>query len=1044
MPSLPASRRPPPLPLILVWFVLLLALWTAVSLYLHARLQSHMRSTAEQMQVIAAAHARAIEEWWLLHESNAGLLALAGGAHSPVHRLKLDAQRKSRANTWLQSIVLTHDYLSAVLLDASGMPVAESVRPGPPLVSGVAPGAFAQLLAREEGGYLPATDGLSLLWLKPLGVEAGWLVLRHGLQEVQALLDPGPQALPGLQLRLVQHTAQGMQYLQLPSGAEPAKPDDPLIARLPAPGHPAELLTDTLGPDGQPVLAAIHGNIGPDWTLVALMSRQAILEALHPQIIQTLVMAVITSLVCTLAMWSARRHQIDAALRVSHDELQRVVEARTAELCQSLERLHAEAGRREQVQAERDGLFSLAGDLLAIVDDKGMFLRVNPAWERTLGHPVVQIEGTHWLDWLHPDDVQRSLETAAQLAGGQPLQHFANRCRHADGGWRWLEWSAVRDPQHGHIYAVARDVTERRENEQKLRLAHRGLDASPNSVLIADAVQPGLIVLYANPAYERLSGRPLAGVIGQPCDFMTDADTDPQALVELRAALAKGCDTRIEMQCRRADGKPFWTNLHLAPVREPHGRISHWVVIQQDVTARRSIEARLVHQAGHDALTGLPNRTRLRERLKHALARARRSGGRIAVLFVDLDRFKTINDSLGHAVGDALLCEVAQRLKQSVRTGDLVARLGGDEFVVLAEHIGRPDDAARVARKLIEVIELPYAVAGREFVLSASIGIGLYPDDAGDLDTLLRVADTAMYGVKHGGRNGYGYYEPAMHERALAALERERDLRGALERGEFELHYQPQVELASGRIVAVEALLRWRHPQRGLVPPDQFIPIAEESGLIVPIGDWVTRTACAQLGEWQHLGLGPLRMAVNLSARQFRRAEIVAETLAAVEAAGIAPQSLELEITESLLMDDVERALTRMHALGDRGLRLAMDDFGTGYSSLAFLKRFPVGMLKIDRLFVRDLTENAANAAIARTIVQLGQNLGLTVLAEGVEEAEQAEMLRGFGCTLIQGWLTGRPQPAADLRKLLEAQRAGQTVLPPAPPPARVVALRAG
>ncbi|MBS0338354.1 MAG: EAL domain-containing protein [Proteobacteria bacterium] len=1025
--------------------MLLLALWTAVSVYLNERLQAHARATAQQMQVIAAARARALDEWWLLHDSNAGLLALAAGAHAPVHRLRLDAPRKSRADSWLQSVVQTHEYLSAVLLDASGMPVAESVRPGPPVGAGVAPGDFAQLLASEGGGHLLARDGRSLLWLKPLGAEAGWLVLRHGLQEAMALLDPGPQSLAGLQLRLIHHTAQGAQYLNLPRGPQLAPPDDALIARLPVgPGQPVELLSDALGPDGQPVLAAVHGGIGPGWTLVALLSRQAMLETLRPQIVQTLVIAVITTLVCTLAMWSARRHQLDAALRVSHDELQHVVEARTVELRQSLERLHAEAGHREQVQAERDGLFSLAGDLLAIVDDDGVFLRVNPAWERTLGHAVAQIEGTHWLDWLHPEDRERSLRIAGKtLADGRPLQNFVNRYRHADGGWRWLEWSAVRDPQRGHIYSVARDVTERRETEQKLRLAHRGLDASPNGVLIADAVQPGLIVLYANPAYERLSGRPLAEVIGRPCDFMTDADTDPQSLAELHAALAEGCDTRIEMQCRRADGEPFWTNLHLAPVREPHGQISHWVVIQQDVTARRSIEARLVHQAGHDALTGLPNRMRLRERLKHALARARRNGGRIAVLFVDLDRFKTINDSLGHAVGDALLCEVAQRLKQSVRAGDLVARLGGDEFVVLAEHVGRPDDAARVARKLIETIETPYAVAGREFVLSASIGIGLYPDDAGDLDTLLRVADTAMYGVKHGGRNGYGYYEPAMHERALAALERERDLRGALERGEFELHYQPQVELASGRIVAVEALLRWRHPQRGLIPPDQFIPIAEESGLIVPIGDWVTRSACAQLGEWQRLGLGPLRMAVNLSARQFRRVEIVAETLAAVEAAGIAPDSLELEITESLLMDDVERALTRMHALGDRGLRLAMDDFGTGYSSLAFLKRFPVGMLKIDRLFVRDLTENAANAAIARTIVQLGQNLGLTVLAEGVEEAEQAEMLRGFGCTLVQGWLTGRPQPAADIRRLLEAQQAGQTVLPPAPPPVRVVALRA-
>ncbi|PWV58725.1 putative bifunctional diguanylate cyclase/phosphodiesterase [Plasticicumulans acidivorans] len=462
--------------------------------------------------------------------------------------------------------------------------------------------------------------------------------------------------------------------------------------------------------------------------------------------------------------------------------------------------------------------------------------------------------------------------------------------------------------------------------------------------------------------------------------------------------------------------------------------LAGWVLRKQQTETwlRAEHEAQLAHLAGHDALTGLPNRLLLRDRLGHDISHAQRESRQLAVMFIDLDRFKTINDSLGHAVGDELLRVAARRLRATLRSCDTLARIGGDEFVVVVEDVDGPEAAALVTRKLLDALLQPMPVLGREFVLTASIGISLYPHDGLDVDQLLMAADTAMYTVKASGRDGYRFYEPSMHARALTQLERERDLRRALELGEFELHYQPQVDLGSGRLSGLEALLRWRHPQRGLVPPDSFIPLAEETGLIVPIGAWVICHACTQLAAWRAAGLAPPRVAVNLSARQFVRPQLVSEILDAVGRAGLDVSMLELEITESALMHDVESAIRQMNELHDAGLRLAIDDFGTGYSSLAYLQRFPVGLLKIDRTFIADMTTNHANAAIARTVVQLAQNLGLQVLAEGVEERAQVQMLRALGCHFAQGWLFARALEPAAVEQLLRAERSGKRLLTPA------------
>ncbi|MDP2833561.1 MAG: EAL domain-containing protein [Pseudomonadota bacterium] len=417
--------------------------------------------------------------------------------------------------------------------------------------------------------------------------------------------------------------------------------------------------------------------------------------------------------------------------------------------------------------------------------------------------------------------------------------------------------------------------------------------------------------------------------------------------------------------------------------------------------------------------TALPNRVLLQDRLIQTMARAERAGSRLALLYIDLDRFKLVNDSLGHPVGDALLQEVAHRLQATVRVSDTVSRQGGDEFLVLLDEIESADDAARVAQKMLDLLAQPCWVAGHELTVTPSIGISLYPDDSTDMITLIKSADIAMYQVKEGGRNAYQFYTGDMNERASERLALEHDLRRALERGEMLLHYQLQIELASGRIVGLEALLRWRHPVLGLVPPERFIAIAEDSGLIVPIGEGVLHEACRQSLAWQAAGLPAIVIAVNLSAVQFRRAGLEDSLRDILTATGLSPHLLELELTESVVMNQADATVAILTRLHDLGVRLSIDDFGTGYSSLAYLKRFPIEKLKVDQSFIRDLAHDANDAAIVRSIVGLAHSLGIGVIAEGVETREQLDFLRHLGCEEAQGNYFCRPLPPAEIEPML-------------------------
>ncbi len=448
---------------------------------------------------------------------------------------------------------------------------------------------------------------------------------------------------------------------------------------------------------------------------------------------------------------------------------------------------------------------------------------------------------------------------------------------------------------------------------------------------------------------------------------------------------------------------------------------------------RKGAEQRLTYLAQFDTLTGLANRSLFLDRFTQTLKQAQRNEWMVGVLFIDLDRFKVVNDTLGHAAGDQLLIEVAARLQKCVRAADALGRLGGDEFAIVLSKLRRPDDAALVAQKVVAALARPFTLEGQEIYVSASLGIGVYPSDGSDADTLLRNADTAMYRAKERGRNGYQFYLPQMNELALERLQLQTQLRGALERREFVLHYQPKAYLASGRISGFEALLRWQHPERGLLPPLQFIAILEETGLIIPVGEWVVRTVCEQLARWHAAGVTPRPVAINLSARQFQQRNFDTTIAAILADTGIDGGLLELELTESMLMSDAEEAVRMLNTMRSYGVRLSVDDFGAGYSSLAYLKRFPLDALKIDRAFIRDVTTDPDDASIALAIISLAHSLKLKVVAEGVETEAQLEFLKAHGCDEMQGYYFARPLDIADCtRALVEDRRlpgAGSTGL---------------
>jgi len=459
------------------------------------------------------------------------------------------------------------------------------------------------------------------------------------------------------------------------------------------------------------------------------------------------------------------------------------------------------------------------------------------------------------------------------------------------------------------------------------------------------------------------------------------------------------------------------------------------------VDEKAQADQRIEYLASHDSLTNLPNRDMFNGLLRRTIDAAERYRRQFAVLFIDLDRFKIINDSLGHDAGDTLLVEIGGRLRRALRSSDVVARLGGDEFVVILEEAAERHEVERIASELLSVLSQPLQLSGHECHTTASIGIAMYPADGADMQTLTKNADMAMYLAKEDGKNGFRFFTREIKTQSIERLTLESALRRALERDQFSLHYQPKVDMVSGQITGVEALLRWNHPELGLVSPGQFIPLAEETGLIVPIGRWVLKEACAQNMAWQRRGLRPVTMAVNLSPRQFADAHLLHDVDEALLASGMSPVLLQLEVTESMVMRNVARAIKVLDAVQSRGIRLAIDDFGTGYSSMSLMKQFPIDTIKIDRSFVRDLPVDTEDQAIAQAIISMGKALGMTVIAEGVETVEQEAFLRSHACDEMQGFLFSKPLPAREMANLLRAE--SQIASPPLQPSADDEALKA-
>jgi diguanylate cyclase (GGDEF)-like protein/PAS domain S-box-containing protein len=714
-----------------------------------------------------------------------------------------------------------------------------------------------------------------------------------------------------------------------------------------------------------------------------------------------------------------------AADYILKDNLARLPSAVTRALQQAEDRLardQAEAKVRDSEARLRLFLQHLPG-IAFVKDMEGRYALVNAAAERAFGRPALELIGKTDAD-LVPSEMASQFRAMDRLAVERGNAVQCVEAMPTPSGLR--QWLTTKFPMRlGELVmvgGVAIDVTERIAAEEALRLSERAVEASFDPILVTRCLGGENLILYVNAAFERVTGYQRDEVVGRDCRFLQSDDRDQPGLEEIRAAIRYGRDGHALLRNYRKDGRAFWNDLYITPVRDPQsGQVTHFVAVAHDITQTKRYQEELEHQANHDALTGLPNRNLLSDRLDQAISRARRSGQMFSVLLLDVDHFKLINDSLGHVVGDRVLRQVAERLVGCLREGDTVARLGGDEFVLVLNNQIRVDDVVHVTERIARAFGEPLVLDDQELNLTCSMGLSTYPTHGKDKETLLRNADAAMYRVKSQTRNGVHFYTEELNSASRQRFDLITSLRRALDRDEFVMHYQPQVDLRTGRIFGVEALIRWKRSDDTVTSPASFIPVAEESGLIVPIGAWTLHAACLQAKRWQDAGHQPITVAVNLSAQQFRRKGIVDTVAGVLRATGLEGRYLELELTESMMMHSVDEVIGTLRELKNLGVQLTVDDFGIGYSSLNYLKRFPVDRLKIDRSFVRDIGVDRGDTAIARAIIGLGHSLQLRVIAEGVESLDRCTYLQQFECDEAQGYYFAKPLAAADVESLLSS-----------------------
>jgi diguanylate cyclase (GGDEF)-like protein/PAS domain S-box-containing protein len=654
---------------------------------------------------------------------------------------------------------------------------------------------------------------------------------------------------------------------------------------------------------------------------------------------------------------------------------------------------------------------------VVITDTDGCIEYVNPKFEEMSGYSAEEVKGENPRILKSGDkDPQEYKELWDTITSGQEWRGvFHNKRKDGSIYWEAASISGLRGGNGDitHFIAVKEDITARKRAEDQLRMNATVFETASEGILVTDANNR---VMTVNPAFSRITGYQPEEIIGKDPKILSSGRHGPEFYSSIWQQINRKGFWSGEIWNRRKDGSIYPEWISIVEMRdEKSGKVKEYVAVFSDISQRKRDEEQIRRQANYDALTGLPNRSLFFDRLNQAVISARREKWLLGLLFVDLDRFKAVNDTFGHVMGDEILQEVGERLQMCVRDSDTVARLGGDEFVVLVHDLAEVNDAAQIADKIIDQMSMPFSISGRNVSLGASVGITIYPEDTENAEEMMRNADMAMYRAKEGGRNRYQFFTIGMQEQVKERVELEQDLRQAIQRDELILYYQPIVDSQSGVLTSVEALLRWEHPKNGMISPDIFIPLAEEGGMIIPIGSCVFEEACRQLREWRDDGLD-FNVSVNISYRQLSKEFSPWVVSSILKEHGVRGEWLTLEITEGLLMDDSPEVMEWLNGFKNLGISLSIDDFGTGYSSLSYLKRFPVDVLKIDRSFVNGLPDDAGDASLVDAILAMAQSLGLQVVAEGVETEQQSKFLQNLGCDRLQGFYYGKPMPEPDLR----------------------------